>query len=102
MYLYQFSYQIDDDLTKFIQEFEAVKKFKEDKTEIVRALECKICRDIPSGPKVVLLCCNQIVGCQECFTEWSSQYSSCPLCRSDSPSSLVINGLDAVYSFISQ
>ena len=54
-------FQIDEDLSKFIEDSQAIKKFKELKVEVMRALECKICRDIPRGPKVLVLCCNQIL-----------------------------------------
>ena len=79
---------------KYIESNEEIKEFKTKKRECSQALECKICKEIPIASKVMLLCCNQIVGCQICFTQCMQENSTCPLCRAENPRSVVVNGLD--------
>lgn len=99
--MFSFSLQMNSDFTRFFEKHEQVKKFETDKSSIVGVLECKICKAIPRGCKVMLLCCNQIIGCQGCFSQWMRENPACPLCRAENPRSTVINGLDPLYDFFS-
>ena len=79
---------------------EELKKFKLAKPNFISELECKICKDLPSGPKVIVQCCGRILGCQECLTRALREHPICPLCRAEAPRSMVINGLDSIYSYL--
>ena len=68
----------------------------------LRLLECKICRDTPSSPVVLVTCCKQVLGCQTCFQTCMEQSECCPLCRDPEAESIVVEGLDAVYTLLKQ
>ena len=93
-----------NELSKFVESNEELKKFNTKKKEILDALECKICRVIPSAstPKVMVLCCNQIIGCRGCLSHCMQESPLCPLCCSDAPNPVVVNSLDPLYDFFSQ
>lgn len=67
--------------------------------ELLVFLECKICKDVPVPPVVLLLCCSQIVGCERCF---ESCNDSCPLCRASNPTTVQLLGQDGLYSFLKE
>ena len=64
----------------------------------LRLLECKICRDTPSS----VTCCKQVLGCQTCFQTCMEQSECCPLCRDQEAESIVVEGLDTVYTLLKQ
>ena len=47
--------------------------------ELKKAFECIICR-LPSESPVVTMCCQRVVGCDECVKKWREAHSRCPLC----------------------
>ena len=67
---------------------------------IVHYLECKICKDIPTPPVVLLLCCSQILGCEACLENCMGANDSCPLCRTANPTTVQIHGQDGMYSLL--
>ena len=68
----------------------------------LRLLDCKICKDTPSPPVVLVTCCKQLLGCEACFRNCIEQSECCPLCRNPDTDSIVVEGLDAVYSYLKQ
>ncbi len=70
--------------------------------EHVRFVECKICKDVPSPPVVLLMCCNQILGCSTCFYSCMEQGTACPLCREPNALTLTVRGLDDLYTFLKE
>lgn len=64
--------------------------------DVCRFMECKVCKDIPTPPICLVMCCKQIVGCQGCFDSCIETSGSCPLCRAPMPDSLHIHGLDGL------
>ena len=83
-----------------MQNLEKVRKYDAAKNNLIRALECKICKEIPTGSKVIVSCCGQLIGCRECLVRSLQENLSCPLCRADNPRSTEVNGLDVFYDFI--
>ena len=70
--------------------------------EVAHFLECKICKDVPTPPVVLLLCCSQIVECGLCFESCMQASDSCPLCRAANPSTVQLLGQDGLYSFLKE
>lgn len=70
--------------------------------EQLRLLDCKICKDTPSPPVVLVTCCKQLLGCEACFRNCMEQNECCPLCRNPDTDSIVVEGLDVVYSYLKQ
>ena len=70
--------------------------------EVAHFLECKICKDVPTPPVVLLLCCSQIIGCELCFESCMQASDSCPLCRAANPSTVQLLGQDDLYSFLKE
>ncbi len=57
--------------------------------EIVHSFECKICKDVPTDP-ILMMCCKQILGCQGCLQICLRNNDVCPLCRQ------LVLGLDSL------
>ena len=53
-------------------------------------LECKICKDSSRPPVVLVLCCNQMFGCESCFQQSVFETGNCPLCCAFVPRSVPI------------
>ena len=70
--------------------------------EQLRLLECKICRDTPTPPVVLVTCCEQVLGCERCFRSCMEENECCPLCRDPDTESIVVESLHAVYAFLKQ
>jgi hypothetical protein len=66
--------------------------------EQMEFLDCKICKEVPTPPVVVLTCCNQLLGCSSCFLSCMDSGNSCPLCRTVGPSTLTLRGLDGLFA----
>ena len=64
--------------------------------DICRFIECKICKDIPTPPICLVMCCKQIVGCQSCLDSCIDTSGLCPLCRAAMPESVHVHGLDGL------
>ena len=65
--------------------------------ELMRHIECKVCKSIPNQP-VLALCCGQVVGCRSCFEQCLQNSRSCPLCRATEPHCVNVNGYEGLYS----
>ena len=63
---------------------------------ISRLLECKVCKDLPDQP-IIVLCCGQILGCQSCFERCNR---ACPLCRAEDPGCVNITGNEELYALL--
>ena len=68
--------------------------------DIGHFMECKICKDIPTPPVCLVMCCKQIVGCQSCLDSCIESSGSCPLCRTAMPESVRIHGLDGLLQYL--
>jgi hypothetical protein len=66
----------------------------------LRLLECKICRDTPTPPIVVVTCCKQVLGCETCYQNCLDQNDCCPLCRDPGMQGIVVEGLNPLYTFL--
>ena len=70
--------------------------------QTMQYLESKICKDVPTPPTVLLLCCRQILGCQSCFNRCVEDSGVCPLCRETSPTGVAILGQDGLYDLLKE
>ena len=68
--------------------------------QLLPSLECKICKDVPHPPVVLVLCCNQMIGCDSCLQRSIDETGNCPLCRASLPRSVPILGQEAVCSYL--
>lgn len=66
--------------------------------ELIRHIECKVCKDIPTNPPVLSTCCGQLIGCKSCFDRCLLNVGSCPMCRSSDPVCINVNGFEALYA----
>ena len=66
----------------------------------LRLLECKICRDTPTSPIVLVTFCKQVLGCGACYQSCVEQNECCPLCRDPDTNSIAIEGLHPLYTFL--
>ena len=57
--------------------------------EQLRLLECKICRDTPTRPVVLVMCCKQLLGCEACFRNFMEENECCPLRRDQTQKALL-------------
>ena len=94
--------QIDENLNRFIGESEQLRQYRLAKQQLIKALECKICKEIPRGLIMLLSCCGQIIGCQRCLSLCLRENSVCPLCRAENPTSIQVNVLESVFNFFSE
>ena len=70
--------------------------------EQLRLMECKICRDTPTPPVVVVTCCKQLLGCEACYQSCVQRSNCCPLCRDSDVDTIAVEGLSDVYTFLAQ
>ena len=57
--------------------------------------DCKICKTLPVGKvMVVTMCCNQLIGCHNCFMEATEPDLVCPLCRAQEVTCVPLKGFD--------
>ena len=65
--------------------------------ELKRAFECVICR-LPCKSPVVAMCCERVVGCDECVKKWRGTHSRCPLCSVEGrmTDSFILKGVDGI------
>ena len=68
--------------------------------EQLHLLGCKICKDTPTLPVVLVTCCRQMLGCATCYESCVERSECCPLCRAPDTNSIIIEGLDPLYSFL--
>ena len=68
--------------------------------EQLKLLECKICKDTPSPPVVLVTCCKQILGCEACFHSHKEKQNCCPLCHDSNYSAITIRRLDEPYALL--
>lgn len=66
---------------------------------LLHLLDCKICKNVPTNA-VLVLCCNQVLGCHDCFNQSVQNNNPCPLCRATSPQCVRIKGYDALFEFL--
>ena len=81
-----------------VADMEVVKSTSERLLKLIKLLDCKICKQISQNP-VLVLCCNQVFGCQECFDQTMQHNSSCSLCRTASPQCVPIKGYERCVYF---
>jgi len=96
---------IKETMTEMKQErHESIKKMmkREVAREQMEYLDCKICREVPTPPVVVLTCCNQLLGWNRCFLSCMNNANSCPLCRTVGPSTLTLRGLDSMFAHLKE
>ena len=82
-------------LTAHFEDCDQTRRFKAAKVDLPKDIECK---QVPNGPKSFILCCNQIIGCLDCLNRCLRENPVCPLCRSENPKSVVVNGMNSIYS----
>ena len=70
--------------------------------EQLRLLECKICRDTPTPPVVLVTCCKQVLGCERCFSDFTEKQKYCPLCHDAGGTTIPICGLDEPFALLRQ
>ena len=87
-----------------MQDEQTIRVRKQMKLEVLREilpyLECKICKDVPTPPVLLLVCCGQVLGCETCFETCMEASDLCPLCRATNPTTILINGQDGLYSIL--
>ena len=57
----------------------------------------QICKGIPKQP-VFLACCNQILGCDQCYLNATDMEFICPNSQSHEVATYPVKGLDEVYN----
>ncbi len=60
-----------------------LKAMKNRLTEVRQCFHCLVCKTKATFPAIVAPCCNIVIGCETCITQWLETSQHCPHCRSN-------------------
>ena len=62
---------------------------------VLDVFDCIICRAVTNKP-LISLCCNRLIGCNDCVGQWLCGKGSCPLCstKASTDSFIELKGMD--------
>lgn len=63
----------------------------------LQQFKCKICESLPLLHLIITTCCNQVLGCHQCYERSVEDEPACPLCRSTTVSILPLKGMEEIY-----
>lgn len=83
-------------MTQYLNLAKDACELKHLRQEVIKHFECKICTTLPVGGTTIVTtsCCNQLLGCRDCFLRATDDQLSCPLCRSEEVVTFPLRGFD--------
>ena len=89
--------QVKDNVTELLKRHQSLAQ------QVTLLYECKICKMLPVGTRIVVTCCcNQLFGCNNCFMQATEDDLVCPLCRATDVASVDLKGFDDLIVSLAQ